>query len=79
MQIIIGNHFNHNYTISFDLYYYSLGGVSQTLFICFPGSARSQSVLSFSAKADTGFCVWAQTITTVSCLWYTGIREYHLH
>ena len=24
MQIIIGNHFNHNYTISFDLYYYWL-------------------------------------------------------
>ena len=24
MQIILGNHFNHNYTISSDLYYYNL-------------------------------------------------------
>ena len=37
MQIILGNHFNHNYTISSDLYYYNLEYRADTVSHSLPG------------------------------------------
>ena len=52
MQIILGNHFNHNYTISFDLYYYSCqcSGLNVTGFIHLLPMIRPVTICDVSKK-----------------------------